>query len=264
MIGRTHILRFIVEKPLSLAQAEDFLHTIEKIIDSIDLMWENCADNINLWQRIENRKSWLEKNGRLENSWFLSSDRTNSPVVGAGLICLPAITIRGCDLAPYTAILAVEANMDLDLMDFLVAAMGDVLKALHCTYDSYESGAMLAFGRMQKLGKVSPNVYKMFKQYPFLKAIPKSKIWTGNPTHAQLVEVSKIGWINYWSKETASRAGLTDESIISELPFYKLRKTEHGWYFRLTKEPLDLAKSEHVETFLAAHKVFPNVGVRKH
>lgn len=268
MTGSGMMLRYIIEQPLSPTEAERFLSAVENALGNIELVYEYCAGpGAGEYRRLDGRKQWLSYPGRLNKSWGLHSgvrelSKTDKTHVFAGMHDVPVGAIVECDLTPYTAFIGIlTPAFGQDVLDSLLAAVGDVLQASSCIFDSPYTRTMLEFGRREKLGKVAPTVYKMLKEYPFLKAIPKSKQWTGMPTHEQLVEVSKIGWINYWSDESANIAGL-DEAVCAKSSFAKCVKTRHGWYFRLTDEPLDFDNPKHVDLYLATFDLLPNVGIR--
>jgi hypothetical protein len=72
----------------------------------------------------------------------------------------------------------------------------------------------------------------------------------------------RLGWLNYWSKETAARVGfpVTEND---KGPFAEVRAlTDGAWLLRLTKEPLDPSRPDHLAALRAAYERFPAIGGR--
>ncbi len=71
-----------------------------------------------------------------------------------------------------------------------------------------------------------------------------------------------LGWINYWSKETAAYLGFPDPARHGEL-LARARAVEGGgWVVQLTDEPLDLDVPAHHEALRRAYELLPRVGGR--
>jgi hypothetical protein len=71
----------------------------------------------------------------------------------------------------------------------------------------------------------------------------------------------RLGWINYWSTEAAAAIGFSEPSQVADVVF-RFRKTESGYLLRLTNEPLDLGREDHVEIVKAMYNRFPAIGGR--
>ncbi len=72
----------------------------------------------------------------------------------------------------------------------------------------------------------------------------------------------RLGWLNYWSKETAARVGFplieNDKG-----PFAEVRALPDGaWLLRLTEEPLDPSRPDHLAALRAAYERLPAIGGR--
>jgi hypothetical protein len=71
-----------------------------------------------------------------------------------------------------------------------------------------------------------------------------------------------LGWINYWSKETAVRIRFPDRARETEL-MARARPVEGGgWVVQLTDAPLDLSIPSHLEALRRAYEVLPAIGGR--
>jgi hypothetical protein len=72
----------------------------------------------------------------------------------------------------------------------------------------------------------------------------------------------RLGWLNYWSKETAARVRfpLTEND---KGPFAEVRAlTDGAWLLRLTQEPLDPSRPDHLVALRAAYERLPAIGGR--
>jgi hypothetical protein len=68
----------------------------------------------------------------------------------------------------------------------------------------------------------------------------------------------ELGWHNHWSDRAAVLAGLKmppDPDCIAHI-----ERTNNGWFLRLTDEPLDPSKAQHMKRLKAAYHCFPGVG----
>jgi hypothetical protein len=72
-----------------------------------------------------------------------------------------------------------------------------------------------------------------------------------------------LGWINYWSRETAQRLAFPDP-LRHQRWLERARRSEHGaWTLSLTSAPLDLDVPHHLETLQRAYADLPEVGGRE-
>ncbi|MCP3061983.1 DUF5953 family protein [Myxococcus sp. K38C18041901] len=81
--------------------------------------------------------------------------------------------------------------------------------------------------------------------------------------HIRLPEIPyHLGWLNYWSADSARALGFPDASLDAEL-LSRARRTESGgWLVQLTQTPLDLDDPAHLETLLRTYERFPEIGGR--
>lgn len=70
-----------------------------------------------------------------------------------------------------------------------------------------------------------------------------------------------LGWINYWSETTAHELGFPDPTRDAEL-LRRSRPIGKAWVVRLTDEPLDLRRADHLAALRDAYERFPTIGGR--
>lgn len=68
-----------------------------------------------------------------------------------------------------------------------------------------------------------------------------------------------LGWVNYWSAETAARLGFPDARRDAEW-LARARRADGGWIVRLTDEPLELDRADHLDALARAYARFAAVG----
>lgn len=71
-----------------------------------------------------------------------------------------------------------------------------------------------------------------------------------------------LGWLNYWSAETSSFLGFPDEIRHATLLAHSYRTPARAWLTKLTAEPLDTRRSDHVDVLAAAYRELPRLGLR--
>jgi hypothetical protein len=72
----------------------------------------------------------------------------------------------------------------------------------------------------------------------------------------------RLGWINYWSAETAARLGFPDAARDGDWLARADALAGGAWILRLTDDPLDLGRPDHLEALQAAYRRFQAVGGR--
>ena len=68
----------------------------------------------------------------------------------------------------------------------------------------------------------------------------------------------ELGWLNWWSPESAELAGLGDPEKSGGVSL--IRRDAGGWLIELTPRPLDPTKADDLETLRKAFDRFPGVG----
>lgn len=71
-----------------------------------------------------------------------------------------------------------------------------------------------------------------------------------------------LGWLLYWSEQTANRIGFPDLERDTHLLGRTGRTAAGAWLVRLTAEPLDLQRADHLQTVKDAYERFPAIGDR--
>jgi hypothetical protein len=69
----------------------------------------------------------------------------------------------------------------------------------------------------------------------------------------------RLGWVNYWSSATAARLRFPDERRDQEW-LGRAQQTAGGWIVRITDEPLDLERAEHLDALQRAYARFGAIG----
>jgi len=82
----------------------------------------------------------------------------------------------------------------------------------------------------------------------------------GGLQHAAQPEI--LGWLNYWSAETCEFVGFPGEAHDEPLLRHSYRTPGGAWLVKLTEEPLDLRRPDHVDAIAGAYARYPRVGVR--
>lgn len=76
------------------------------------------------------------------------------------------------------------------------------------------------------------------------------------------VRPNELGWLNYWSAETAAILGFPDAAKDSRILPLCRQLSDGAWLVKFTDEPLDLEREEHVEAIVWAYWRFDKVGKR--
>jgi Family of unknown function (DUF5953) len=73
---------------------------------------------------------------------------------------------------------------------------------------------------------------------------------------------SRIGWLNYWHSEVAARFEFPESKKDQRLMPLARQFDDGSWLVKLTAEPLDLERADHVETLAWAYWRFDKIGKR--
>ena len=73
---------------------------------------------------------------------------------------------------------------------------------------------------------------------------------------------NELGWLNYWSAETAAILGFPDPAKDARILPLCRQLTDGAWLVKLTDEPLDLEREDHVDSIVWAYWRFDKVGKR--
>lgn len=73
---------------------------------------------------------------------------------------------------------------------------------------------------------------------------------------------SRLGWLNYWSARAAQGIGFPDPQKDERLMPLVKQLDGGAWFVRLTEDPLDLERPDHVEALAWAYWRFDKIGKR--
>ncbi len=71
-----------------------------------------------------------------------------------------------------------------------------------------------------------------------------------------------LGWLNYWSAATCTFLGFPDEARHAALTPHSYRTPAGAWLVKLTAEPLDTRRSDHIDVLATAYRALPRLGLR--
>jgi hypothetical protein len=81
--------------------------------------------------------------------------------------------------------------------------------------------------------------------------------WTGHLLYPQ-----RLGWLNYWPRPVCAWAGFPDPARDAGILPLCYQTDDGAWILKLTEEPLDLERDEHVEAIAWAYHRFDMIGRR--
>ncbi|MCY1020836.1 DUF5953 family protein [Pyxidicoccus sp. MSG2] len=209
--------------------------------------------------RISDRDAWVADCLRSGTLLQVFSGPGQYPVNVSTSPGLRSRTRDGAEQETVTVWLSRDEVLTDGRVGQLVARCGDTLRAWH-----------LAFTPLAALGTLLPVLFSANvrlpasldprARLPALKALPRlgnrTELLPGPETPLQL------GWLNYWSPETALRLGFPDASRDGEWLARSTRTDSGAWVVKLTDTPLELERPEHVEALVRAYARFDPVGAR--
>jgi hypothetical protein len=71
-----------------------------------------------------------------------------------------------------------------------------------------------------------------------------------------------LGWLNYWSEATCAFVGFSGSKEDLDLAPFSYQTSSNAWLVKLTEEPIDTDRPEHVNALAAAYRRWPRVGKR--
>ena len=96
-------------------------------------------------------------------------------------------------------------------------------------------------------------------QHPPRRGLPQLKA----PSALRSPEIpDRLGWLCYWSAASARIIGFPDQARDAELLSRSRRTASGGWVVRLTDEPLDLDRPDHLDALKRTYERFPEIGGR--
>lgn len=76
------------------------------------------------------------------------------------------------------------------------------------------------------------------------------------------LQPAQLGWVNYWSPDAAAYLGFPDEQLDAELLTRSMRTETGAWLVKITPDPLDLTRADHLVTLAKMYARFPRAGIR--
>ena len=73
---------------------------------------------------------------------------------------------------------------------------------------------------------------------------------------------SYIGWMNYWSAETCGLLNFPDLARDEQLLSHSYQTPLGAWIVKLTADPLDVTRPDHVQMLQWAYRRFDRIGLR--
>lgn len=246
-------LCYMVDHKPNAKESENWFRSVESVMNNIKFYWENYPPGKYKFRQIEDRLSWLERAVLSDGDWAIYADNCGNE--GGGYSWISYWNLHRMDMTLFGIINSPQ-------LDDLFTIAGDSIRAIRSSFMPADSDGILIASKHPTGGMSGPAVEQNNRDYPYLRRIPRLRQRPeGQIPVSWLFEPDEIGWLNYWCNETALRMGL-NESLREQLPFYKIVKTEFGWYFRLTEEVFDIRRAEHGEILLGAYEIFSKIGVR--
>lgn len=165
----------------------------------------------------------------------------------------------GHDILNVTVSISVGSEINQSLM--LLREIGELVNA-HFGWYSPQPSELLIESKL--IGCESePTYVGLFDGYPTLLAddrFPRLSVF--NYTKWMDVRVPyKLGWANYWSANTCQLLNFPrprDEELLKTS-----RQLDSGaWLVRLTEDPLDVSKKEHIDIVVSAYQRFSKINNR--
>ncbi|QAT85978.1 hypothetical protein EJ065_4427 [Corallococcus coralloides] len=227
-------------------RALTIVHGLERALPGLHLKWTSSEKEELI--PLSNRDAWVVANGLNGSLPFLCNEDDNNLVTISGWENLNGLASEG---PPHF-----EVHADFRMETFSPIEAVNALEAIAV-------GARALWGHATPF-KAAVEIAE--QTAPTLAGPPSPP--KGLPALNCSLDISspeiphRLGWLNYWSAESARALGFPDpkrdEGLLS-----RARRTEtNGWVVRLTDAPLDLDKPAHLDALLRAYDRFPKIGGR--
>lgn len=143
------------------------------------------------------------------------------------------------------------------LPDVLVSG-GDALGAYCCQVTPGAAAGLLLQVQLAPPGPVRPGVQALLARLPALAGLPRLRGALGSLPVAEAP--LSLGWLNYWSEATARWLGFPEPARDAEWLARATRTPAGAWVLRLTDEPLDVERPEHLDALVRAYRRFDRLG----
>ncbi|HET9450241.1 MAG TPA: DUF5953 family protein, partial [Aggregicoccus sp.] len=142
----------------------------------------------------------------------------------------------------------------------LLAAAGDALEAWWAAYMPLAAEAELVQVQRVSPARRSAGRERLLARTPALAALPRLR--AGIPALPTPEAPLSLGWLNYWSAATAHWLGFPDEARDAEWLSRSTRTPAGAWVWRLTEQPFELSRPEHLEALARAYARFERLAAQ--
>lgn len=153
-----------------------------------------------------------------------------------------------------------EECLEGDALTRLVPRCGDVLRAWYMAFMPFAAGRILT--EWLYTGALSDyrGAAGLPEHLSGLKDLPRLRSASDQLPSPEIP--STVGWLNYWSSDTARVLGFPDMARDNEWLEKCTATTSGGWLLKLTDEPFDVWRPDHISVLVRAYRRFDRVGAR--
>lgn len=150
-----------------------------------------------------------------------------------------------------------EDTLEGDVLPGVLTACGDALHAWCAPFMPFAAASVLMPVQMSLPGRVDSYRQGLIERNPALEALPR--LPGGIPALPTAEAPPSLGWLNYWSVDTARWLGFPDEARDGEWLARSVRTPAGAWLVRLTDEVFDVQRPEHLEALDRAYRRFERI-----
>ncbi|MFP2911114.1 DUF5953 family protein [Pyxidicoccus sp. 3LFB2] len=255
------------------ASVSEVLRVLEDIFPGVDVSW--CVEPVEEREpatnrsaqeepqyqqvRVVDRDGWVTERLRSGTSLQLFSAPGKYSLNVSANPGLRATAADGREMEVVTVWLSRFEVLSDGRLERLVARCGDALRAWHMGFMPVATTSTL-LPVLFSADVPLPSFMNPRVRFPALNALPRlgnrPDLLPGPQTPLQL------GWLNYWSLETARWLGFPNATRDGEWLGRSTCTDSGAWVVTLTDTPLELERHEHVDTLVRAYTRFDQVGVR--
>ncbi|HEX2941405.1 MAG TPA: DUF5953 family protein [Rhodopila sp.] len=212
---------------------------------------------------VVDRQAFLRKKCKSKTRWLhLFSDAPSGPAPSCPQVdgyC----AIDGCGYRNKGVYLfgAQFPEVDESKLESLFVALGDAVSAYSAHYSPIHTSRRLNAIHWRPLVEVElpPLLARHFEPWELRLPRLDHALYQGLPSPLQ---PHGLGWLNYWSAETAGYIGFPAPHRDANLLRNAYRTPAGAWLVKTCREPLDASRPDHIERLVEAYERFPRLGVR--
>ncbi|NPC70432.1 hypothetical protein HPP05_11800 [Corallococcus exiguus] len=241
-------LTVIVYAPASRdndGRALAIIHGLERALPGLHLRWTSSEKEDLI--PLSSRDEWVVAHGLNGSLPFLCNDDDNNLVTISGWENPNGLTSESSPHFEVHADFRMEAFSHIDAANAL-ESIGDGAQAFWGHATPVKAAVEIAEQTAPTLAGPPP-----------LRGLPDLKL-PGDISSPEIPH--RLGWLNYWSAASARVLGFPDPSRDAELLSRARHTATNDWVVRLTDEPLDLDKPDHLDALLRAYERFQKIGGR--